>query len=83
VHNQSDHGYSSDAVSLTCTACGSQEWACCDGNGNRMSFQEWGKWVDLKIAEIEGSPCNKIEAPYAEMYQEGLSVMAAVERALS
>lgn len=83
MNHQSDYGYSTGAISMRCTACGSMEWACCDGNGKRLSFHEWGKWVDLKIAEIEGSPCNKIEAPYAEMYQEGLSVMAAVERALA
>ena len=84
MHFQSDYGYvASGAVSTNCGACGSGELFCCNGAGKRLSFDAWAKYVDAEICRVEGTEHNFIEAPYAEMYQRGLSIAAAVEEALN
>lgn len=81
MNNASDYNYQSSALML-CMACGSLELHCCDGHGRRLSFDAWASAVDAEICKIGDTETNGIEAPYAEMYLEGLSVMAAVDRAL-
>lgn len=80
MHSALDHGYKSVSY---CVACRSPESFCCDGNGGRLPFAEWSQFVDREICRLEETETNQTEAPYAEMYQDGLSVMAAVEKALA
>jgi hypothetical protein len=81
MNYQSDYGYLTGAISMSCCACGSTTLYCCDGHGRRLSFDAWGKAVDAEICKINETERNEVEAAYAEMYLEGLSVMAAVDRA--
>lgn len=82
MNNQSDHGYSI-GHSVACIACGSNDLHCCDGKGGRISFDAWADAVANQASLEGGLPPSEITAPYAEMYQEGLSVRAAVERVLA
>ena len=36
MNHQSDYGYSTGAVSMTCIACGSTKRHCCDGRGHKI-----------------------------------------------
>jgi len=83
IHNQSDYGYPTGALSMLCVACGSTQLHCCDGHGRRLPFSAWAAAVDAEICRIEDTKQNEITAPYAEMYGRGLSVMAAVDEALA
>lgn len=84
MNSASDHGYSaSGAFSMRCCACGSFERHCCDGQRRCLSFDDWAEAVDEEICKINETITNEVTAPYAEMYAEGISVMAAVERALA
>jgi hypothetical protein len=39
MHNQSDFGYSTGAVSMTCAACGAHTLHCCTGDGVRFTHK--------------------------------------------
>lgn len=82
--NASDFGFRPSGDLLDrCAACNkSGDWYCCDGNGNRLTFGHWAKGVDKGICLVLETETNDIEAPYAEMYMEGLTVPQAVKRAL-
>lgn len=81
MNSASDHGYTPGP--LRCSACGSHETYCCDGEGRRPSFDLWASWVDREICRIEQTERNEVTYAYAEAYMRGLSVAAAVEEALA
>ena len=83
MHNHSDFGYNSGAISMQCHACGSIDRDCCDGHGRRLSFDEWALAVDRRVCRADGTDRNERTASYTELYQAGASVAAAVEAALA